>query len=187
MPQLCIKSFPAQTQDRFPHFQLKTVGMDSSRSVKYSTVTERSLKETPLLPSPTKPHELTWSRSTGWKSWSFPWALLTHARRLRLSFGFCFNSWLKQEEDSYYSVPSIKEKAQQKQNQKATQDIGKWHAENELWKIYIQVNMFGNTFFHLYKFLCTNPGLQWSVSLLKGSKQASLNLPKAHLMFIFHV
>lgn len=175
MPQLYIKSFPAQTQDRFPHFQLKTVGMDSSWSVKYSTVTERSLKETPLLRSPTKPHELTWSRSTGWKSWSFPWALLTHARRLRLSFGFCFNSWLKQEEDSYYSVPSIKEKAQQKQNQKATQDIGKWHAENELWKIYIQVNMFGNTFFHLCKFLCTNPGLQWSVSLLKGSKQASLN------------
>lgn len=149
--------------------------MDSSRSVKYSTVTERSLKETPLLRNPTKPHELTWSRSTGWKSWSFPWALLTHARRLRLSFGFCFNSWLKQEEDSYYSVPSIKEKAQQKQNQKATQDIGKWHAENELWKIYIQVNMFGKTFFHLCKFLCTNPGLQWSVSLLKGSKQASLN------------
>lgn len=77
----------------------------------------------------------------------------------------------------------LKKRPSKKQNQKATQDIGKWHAENELWKIHIQVNVLGNTFFHLYKFLCTNPGLQWSITLLKGSKQTSLsqNISPKHI------
>lgn len=72
---------------------------------------------------------------------------------------------------------------------RTTQDTGKWHAQHKLCKIHIHVNVFGNTFFHLFKFLCTNPGLQCSIISAKRCKASispSKRLPIAWL-FIFHV
>lgn len=53
--------------------------------------------------------------------------------------------------------------------------MGKWHAQNKLWKIDIGVNVFGSGFFTCLNSSVPIQDCSVHLSLLKGAKQTSLN------------
>lgn len=105
-PDLCSNSSPART----PNHTLSLLA-EGSRNRRFATSqTQPRYRQGPSrrhlsLTSPQWTHKLvrvTWPWSSRWETRSLPGTLFTYTRRLRLSFRFSFNSWLKQEEKRHY-------------------------------------------------------------------------------------